>query len=72
MGKVVSLQTRKADNNKRVRKKYLTVEERLSELEVDMLRVVDMSIELQEQVDTNSRIIRKLIRLLAQQSKVSS
>jgi hypothetical protein len=72
---VTSLQDRKrslANRNNppslvpRNRKAYLEIPDRLSELEQDMLKVVETCMDLDRELHTQRRITRQLIRLLRQ------
>ena len=48
------------------RKEYLELPERIRELEEDVLRLIDMTLVLEETSHYQERIIRRLLRLLAQ------
>jgi hypothetical protein len=66
--KIVSLGSFKQEQDKLRRKVYLTPQERLSELEADLLRVIEFSLELEERLDSQARLLRGLIRALRQVS----
>lgn len=62
--KVVSLESRRERAEKLDRKQYLDAETRLRELEEDMLRVIEMCMELDSTVHSQRNVIFKLLRLL--------
>lgn len=60
--KIVSLQSRRQERNRASRKQYLSAEDRCKELEEDMVRVIDMCLELDATVNYQTRAIEMLIR----------
>lgn len=71
---VVSLEARRKQKSLATRKQYLTPEARLAELEADQLRLVDMVLIHEHEVDRLNRRVEYLTRLLLQlaSSSVSS
>ena len=61
---ITALGTVREEQNRVLRKKYLTPEERLGELEADVFRLIEHSLELQERGDSTSNMLRKILRLL--------
>lgn len=61
---VVSLSSKRRTREQRSRKEYLDPETRIRELEEDMIRVIDIIAYLDDVVESNERLIRKLFRLL--------
>lgn len=61
---IISLGTVREENKKVLRKRYLSPDERLGELEADVLRLIEFSLELEERVDSTSNILRQLLREL--------
>jgi hypothetical protein len=61
---ITSLREYRRQRNKQARKRYLTPEERLCELEADTLRLVEFSLELNEKIDSQYRITRGILRVL--------
>lgn len=70
--KIISLQQRRNERNRVVRKGYLTPEERIGELEADMLRLIDHSLGLEESVNFQAALLRRLVRLLRRYGVSSS
>lgn len=62
--KILSLQHKRQEQNKKARKTYLTTDERVLELEQEMVRVIDMLIEQNATLDSQSRLIKSLTRVL--------
>lgn len=58
---IVSLGSRRELQKNSVRKKYLSTEDRLAELEADQLRLIDFCLELQERIDGQAAFIRKIL-----------
>lgn len=63
-----SLQEKRLEKNKRLRQQYLTPEQRILELEQEMVRVIDMCMELNETVNHQSKMIRIITRALQELS----
>ena len=59
--KLVSLASKRQDRKNRVRKQYLDPETRCRELEEDMLRIIDMCLELDATVSYQSKALKLLI-----------
>lgn len=63
--KVTSLTTKKKRNEERKRKQYLTVEQRVQELEADVARLVDISVAQEETIRQLEDRLWKLLRLFS-------
>lgn len=61
---VVALGTRRQEHNKVLRKKYLTPEERLGELEADVFRLIEFSLELEERQNETHGMMLRILRIL--------
>lgn len=70
--KVISLQERRNLQAKKSRKEYLPEPDRIRELEEDVLRLIDLSLEMEERLWKQERFLSKLLRLLRDQASVSS
>lgn len=64
MSNVISLQNKKQLTNRQKRSSQLDTDTRLRELEEDVLRLIDHSLELEEKLSRQTGIVRKLLRLL--------
>jgi len=65
---VVALGTRRQEQNRVLRKKYLTPEERLGELEADVFRLIEFSLELEERSTDTHNMVMRIFRLLQKRS----
>lgn len=70
--KIVSLWEAKKQAEKKKRKPYLPTEERLRELEEDVLKLIDMTMLLENTVHHQEQLITKLLHLLKDSPLVSS
>ncbi len=69
---VRSLQVARNKKQVLVNKAGTNVEQRLADLEKDMLNAVEMTITLQNEVEYLNRIITKLLNLMPKQGKTAS
>lgn len=67
---IISLGSRKDQKNRMLRRQYMTPEERIHELEQDIVRLVDFSLMVMERVDNQAKFSRRLIRLVRQMVQV--
>lgn len=58
---IVSLSYKKTESNLKSRKKYLTLEQRVQELEDEVFRVIDQLIELEHKSHLQGKYIWKLL-----------
>lgn len=61
LSKIVSLEHIRKEQNKKARKAFLSPQERIGELEQDVLRLVEFSLELEERLNSQASFIRKLL-----------
>lgn len=61
---VTSLQEQRKKRNKQIRKVFLSPEERLGELEADMLRLIEFSLEQEEHINRQYKFTRQILDLL--------
>jgi len=67
--RIISLnERRKQDENRKLRIDS-SLDSRVADLEVDMLRAIDMLIDLQKQVESQHNTIFKLLRLLKEEKQ---
>ena len=66
--KVVSMEQRREHKNKLVRKKLMKPEDRMGELELDMLRVIDMCILLENTVQYQEKLLKHILKALVASS----
>lgn len=59
---MTSLESKRKEKQKQSRKSYLSTEERFRELEEDTLRLIDLCLELEATVETQSKALKLLIR----------
>lgn len=70
--KLRTLDLQRQKKNKLNRKQYLDTDQRLKELEEDMLRVIEMCLSLETTVQYQEKIIKRLLDGLASERGVSS
>lgn len=63
--KIMSLADKRKQKSDQVRKTYMPLEQRLAELEADMVRVIDSLADLDHMINNQARITRLLVRALA-------
>lgn len=63
--KIVSLQELRQKRNRKARKGYLTPEQRLHELEEEIALVQEFALQVAEQINTHSALLRRVLRRLA-------
>lgn len=63
--KIRSLHEQRKKKNEQARKTYLPVEQRVLELEADMIRIIDSLADLDGVHDYNSRISRLLVKAVS-------
>lgn len=66
--KIVSLNQKRTDSQRSVRKKYLPHEDRTTELETEMIRLLDIVIELEGRMQHQEKFLQKLMHLLRTQN----
>jgi hypothetical protein len=64
MSPIVSLQERRLQQQKLIAHRAMPLEDRVSDLEADLLRVIDASLDLEKQLDVQRRYVSKLLKLL--------
>lgn len=69
---VTSLQSRRKDKNRIARKGFLPLEQRLSELEDDLFRLIEFSLEQEERINSQSALIRRMVQLLRRRQRKAS
>jgi hypothetical protein len=70
--KVASLLEARTKKQSLTRKTYLDSEQRIKELEEDMLRMIEMCLYLEAEMNYNKKIMNKLLRLLQEDASASS
>lgn len=63
--KILSLSEKRKQKSDQTRKTYLPPDQRLAELEADMIRVIDSLADLDYMIHTQSRITRLLVKAVA-------
>lgn len=66
---VISLQSKRRDKNKVVRRTFLPLEQRLGELEDDVFRLIEFSLEQEERIDSQAAMVRRLLSLLRKKAR---
>lgn len=66
--KIVSMEQRREIKNKLVRKKLMKPEDRMGELETDMLRVIDMCLLLENTVAYQEKLLKHILKALVASS----
>ena len=64
-GKILSLADKRKKKADQVRKTYLPLEQRVSEMEADMIRVIDSVTELDQALANQARTVRLIVRVLS-------
>jgi uncharacterized coiled-coil protein SlyX len=64
--KIMSLADRRKRKSEQVRKTYMPLEQRVAELETDMVRVIDSLSDLDQLINQQARISRLLVRAVSQ------
>lgn len=68
---IISLGSRKEQKEKSIRKRYLSTEDRVAELEADLLRAIEAIMQMEERLDGQSRLIRGLVSALKREYNTS-
>lgn len=63
--KILSLSEKRKQKSDQTRKTYLPLEQRVAELEADMIRVIDSLADLDYMINTQARISRLLVKAVA-------
>lgn len=63
--KILSLSDKRKKKADQVRKTYLPLEQRVAELEADMIRIIDSLADLDYMIHTQARISRLLVKAVA-------
>lgn len=63
--KILSLSEKRKQKSDQTRKTYLPPDQRLAELEADMIRVIDSLADLDYMIHTQARITRLLVKAVA-------
>jgi hypothetical protein len=63
--KILSLSEKRKQKSDQTRKSYLPLEQRMAELEADMIRVIDSLADLDYMIHTQARITRLLVKAVA-------
>ncbi len=69
MSDIVSLSHKRKENQRQLRKKYLTNDERILELEQDMVRVIDMLMEIENTLHSHASILKTVTKILAEATR---
>lgn len=63
--KIMSLADKRKQKSDQVRKTYMPLEQRLAELEADMVRVIDSLADLDHMINNQAKITRLLVKALS-------
>lgn len=63
--KIMSLAEKRKQKSDQTRKTYLPLEQRVAELEADMVRIIDSLADLDYMINNQARITRLLVRALS-------
>lgn len=63
--KIMSLADKRKQKSDQVRKTYMPLEQRIAELEADMVRVIDSLADLDHMINNQARITRLLVKALS-------
>ena len=63
--KILSLSEKRKQKSDQTRKSYLPLEQRMAELEADMIRVIDSLADLDYMIHTQARITRLLVKAVS-------
>jgi uncharacterized coiled-coil protein SlyX len=63
--KITSLADKRKQKNEQVRKTYMPLEQRVAELEADMVRIIDSLADLDQLISTQARITRLLVKAIS-------
>lgn len=69
---IISLIPAKEFRERLTKKQYLSTDERIKDLEEDVLRLIEFSMQLEQDLNSQIRFTRKLLHLLKEQEEVSS
>lgn len=64
--KIMSLSDKRKRKSDQVRKSYMPLEQRVAELEADMVRIIDSLADLDQLINHQARISRLLVRAVSQ------
>ncbi len=67
--RVINLEQKRQDKQKREARNKKPLDTRMSELEADVLRVIDAVVDLDKQIDQQRKSLRKLLRALRDAEK---
>jgi hypothetical protein len=63
--KITSFADKRKQKNEQVRKSYMPLEQRVAELEADMVRIIDSLADLDQLISTQARITRLLVKAIS-------